>query len=171
MLRHSMSHLIALSAALALGLGSAHAADSGSSYQPPATPAPQAPAPAAKVDLGQARQYIAAEDWTAAIGELKRLNAVRSADWNNLLGYAYRKSARPDLSSSEYYYNQALRIDPQHIGALEYSGELYLMEGKLDLANQRLLALGQACDHRCEEYRTLYYAVEDYRKSGQAGQY
>jgi opacity protein-like surface antigen len=146
---------------LALALSSAHAADLG-----PAT----APAPAAakeKDTLAAARAQIAARNWSGAIDELKRVNATGSADWNNLMGYSLRKSKTPDLAASEKYYNDALRIDPQHRGTLEYSGELYLMKGDLSKAEQRLAALDAACNKACPEYADLKRAIERYKASGQ----
>jgi hypothetical protein len=57
------------------------------------------------------------------------------------MGYSLRKGATPDFAGAEKFYNEALRIDPKHRGALEYSGELYLRTGDLARAEQRLAAL------------------------------
>ena len=76
--------------------------------------------------LDGVRAQIAAKNWSGAIDELKRLNDTGDADWNNLMGYSLRKQATPDFAGAEKFYNEALRIDPKHRGALEYSGELYL---------------------------------------------
>jgi Flp pilus assembly protein TadD len=88
--------------------------------------------------LSAARAKIAAKDWPGAVEELKRVNDTANADWNNLMGYSLRKAGAANASESERYYNEALRIDPKHKGALEYSGELYLMMGNLPAAEQRL---------------------------------
>jgi tetratricopeptide (TPR) repeat protein len=113
--------------------------------------------------LDGVRAQIAAKNWTAAIDELKRLNDTGSADWNNLMGYSLRKSPTPDFAGAEKFYNEALRIDPQHRGALEYSGELYLQTGDLAKAEQRLAALDRACTFGCEEYTDLKKAIAQYR--------
>ena len=137
-----------------------------------ALPAPAAdtapsPAPAAPKDpLAGARAQIAAKRWPAAIDELKKVNASGSADWNNLMGYALRKQATPDLEGSERFYNEALRIDPKHRGTLEYSGELYLMKGDLPKAEQRLATLEQVCGASCEEYGDLKKAIAAYKANG-----
>ena len=47
------------------------------------------------------------------------------ADVQNLLGFAYRKNGQ--LDKAGFHYEQALRLDPKHKGALEYQGELFLM--------------------------------------------
>ena len=116
--------------------------------------------------LTPARAQIAEKNWTAAIDELKKVNATSSADWNNLMGYSLRKADPANLAEAERYYNEALRIEPKHRGALEYSGELYLMTGNLEMAEQRLAALDKACFLPCEEYTDLKRAVARYKAAG-----
>ena len=114
--------------------------------------------------LASARSKIAAGDWQAAIRELNRVSDARSADWNNLMGYSHRKMKAPDYAAAERYYDAALRIEPQHRGALEYSGELYLLLNKLPLAEARLQTLGMACARQCEEYADLAKAIAAFKK-------
>jgi hypothetical protein len=116
--------------------------------------------------LKPAREQIAGRQWAAAITELQRVNAPQDADWQNLMGYAHRKLSPPDLAAAERHYGEALRIQPRHRGALEYSGELALMKGDLATAEARLAALDQACTFSCEEYRDLKMAVERYKAQG-----
>jgi len=124
------------------------------------------PAPATIDKLAAARAQIAAKQWRVAIDELKKVNDTGSADWNNLMGYSLRKAKVPDYEAAEKYYDEALRIDPQHRGALEYSGELYLMKGDLTKAEQRLSALDKICRLPCEEYTDLKKAVQAYKSNG-----
>ena len=124
------------------------------------------PKSAAPDKLSAARTHIAQLNWSAAIGELERLNDGASADWNNLMGYSQRKAATPDYAAAERYYDAALRINPRHRGALEYSGELYLITGQLPRAEARLAALDKACLMGCEEYTDLKKAVERYKANG-----
>jgi Flp pilus assembly protein TadD len=139
---------------LSIAAGAVSAADT-----PPVAPTP--------VDtLAPARSRIAQQQWPAAIDELKRVNDVKSADWNNLMGYAHRKSKTPDLAAAERYYDEALRIDPRHRGALEYSGELYLIKGDLPRAEQRLSSLDKVCPTACEELTDLKAAVARYKAAG-----
>ncbi len=128
------------------------------------TPDPQ-PAAASRNPLGAAREHIAAKRWQAAIDELKRVNARRDADWNNLMGYALRKQPTPDLAGAERHYDEALRINPKHLGALEYSGELYLMKGDLAKAEARLQTLAGACNN-CEELEDLKKATARFKADG-----
>ena len=116
--------------------------------------------------LAQARALIAEKKWTAAREELTRVNDPGSADWNNLMGFSMRKGETWDLEASERFYDQALRIDPKHKGALEYSGELYLMKGDLPKAEERLARLDKACFLPCGEFKELKSAVEQYKVNG-----
>jgi tetratricopeptide (TPR) repeat protein len=128
-------------------------------YAADATPA----APRAVDKLKAARTEIDRKNWNAAIAELKSVNDTGSADWNNLMGYSLRKATPPDYAAAEKYYDEALRIDPKHRGALEYSGELYLMQGNLPKAEERLAALDKICFFPCEEYTDLKQAVDRYK--------
>lgn len=156
---NTLLHRVAIAALLALTAGHALAAD------PAPAPAPKATAAPAN-SLGAARALIADSKWTAAISELERVNDTGNADWNNLMGYSLRKSGAGKWSASEKFYDAALRIDPKHRGALEYSGELYLSLGDLPRAEQRLAALGQACGMSCPEYGDLKASVEHFKANG-----
>ena len=125
-----------------------------------------APAKAAADKLGAARALVAAKRWPEANAELRQLGDSASADWNNLMGYVMRKSSPPDLEGAERHYGEALRIDPRHRGALEYSGELALIKGDLPRAEQRLAALDKACMFGCEEYSDLKESVQRYKAAG-----
>lgn len=123
-------------------------------------------APATPDKLSAARAHLAAKKWTAAVDELKKVNDPSSADWNNLMGYSLRKADAANYQSAERFYNDALAIDPKHRGALEYSGELYLMNGNLPMAEDRLAKLDKACFLPCEEHRDLKAAVARYKAAG-----
>ena len=146
----------AMSFALLCGAAPIFAAD---------TPEP-APKAAAADKLAGARKQIAAKQWPAAIDELKKVSDTGSADWNNLMGYTLRKNSPPDVAGAEKFYNEALRIDPKHRGALEYSGELYLMTDNLPKAEDRLAALDKRCAHACAAYNALKKAVARYPANG-----
>lgn len=118
------------------------------------------------IKFAAVKANIADDRWIAAIDELKRMNEPGDADWNNLMGYSHRKAKKPDYDAAERYYDAALQINPQHKGALEYSGEMYLVLGRLDKAEQRLSTLDQLCKTPCFEYVMLKKAVDDYRANG-----
>ena len=147
-------------------LASVEAADSGPAPSPSPSPSPATTGAPARDNLAAARGLIAAKRWSAAIEELKRVNATDNADWNNLMGYSHRKANAPDLPAAERYYEAALRLQPQHRGALEYSGELFLMRGDLPRAEERLAQLDKACFLTCAEKRDLARAIERYKANG-----
>jgi tetratricopeptide (TPR) repeat protein len=148
-----IAHLM-FASVLALAASHAFAADPAPSKAEAASP------------LAAARAQIADKKWAAAIEELKKVNDSGSADWNNLMGYSLRKAKTPDYAAAEQYYDEALRIDPKHRGALEYSGELYLMTGDLPKAEQRLATLDKVCSFGCAEYTDLKKAVQAYKANG-----
>ena len=80
-----------------------------------------------------------------------------NADAYNLLGYAHRKVGK--LDDSAHYYERALAIDPDHKGALEYQGELFLMQDKLADAKANLEHLEKLCPEDCEEREDLAEAI------------
>lgn len=124
------------------------------------------PVTAAPDKLADARTLVKAKKWSEAVAELKRVNDPASADWNNLMGFSIRRGTTPDLDASERFYNEALRINPTHRGALEYSGQLYLMKGDLATAEKRLAVLDKACTFGCEEYTDLKKAIERFKAAG-----
>jgi len=146
----------------AASLTTAHAADSA----PSRTATNSATSRMAADPLASARALIADHKWAAAIVELQRIDAKNSADWNNLMGYSHRKAKSPDYAAAERYYDAALALDPRHRGALEYSGELFLMLGDLPRAEQRLAALDKECFLPCSEYTDLKNAIAQFKASG-----
>jgi tetratricopeptide (TPR) repeat protein len=125
-----------------------------------AAPAPAAKKTEASADpLASARALIQQERWRDAITELKRIDQPQSADWNNLMGYSHRKAKTPDYAAAQQYYDVALRIDPQHRGALEYSGELALMKNELPAAQDKLASLDKVCGKSCPEFVQLKAAI------------
>ena len=125
------------------------------------------PPPAAKADpLGGARAQIAQKNWPGAIAELKRVNDSGNADWNSLMGYSLRRSATPDYAAAAGFYDAALRLNPQHRGALEYSGELFLITNDLPKAESQLAVLDKACSMSCEEAVLLKKAIDRYKANG-----
>ncbi len=153
-------HYRSLAAAALLTL--AHAAVIAADTAPQPTPSRSA----APDPLAGARRHIQAHQWPAALEELRRLNAAGNADWNNLMGYALRKQATPDLAGAQQHYDTALRLNPQHRGALEYSGELALMKGDLATAEARLATLSPLCSTPCEELDDLKKAISRYKAGG-----
>ena len=61
-----------------------------------------------------------------------------------------------EFEKAEKYYLKALKINDQHIGALEYLGELYYETGRLKEAFELLDRLESAAGKDSEEYLELF---------------
>lgn len=124
------------------------------------------PASAGDNRMADAEKAVKAKDWNKAIGLLNRVvaDSPKNADAYNYLGYSHRKLGNRDQALT--YYNHALYLDPNHRGALEYLGELYLDMSDLPKAEEQLSKLSKICGPRCAEYRELQEAVAKF-KSGQ----
>jgi len=68
-------------------------------------------------------------------------------------GYAWRKKG--DYARAETYYRQALAIDPKHIGATEYYGELKVARGDVAGARLMLARLDKLCAYGCADAEEL----------------
>jgi tetratricopeptide (TPR) repeat protein len=117
--------------------------------------------------LAPYQQLIEEEKYQAAIDKLQAAlkDAPNDADLLNLTAYSQRKLQRFDEALVNY--QKALQIDPDHLGANEYLGELYLQLGQLDKALERLEVLDKECFFGCEEYDDLKEAIEKYRTGNQ----
>ncbi len=117
-----------------------------------------------------AKQYAKAQreikkgDYQDAIELLRKVvrKQPKNADAYNLLGYSYRKLKRFDAAHK--YYSRSLNIDPNHKGALEYLGELYVDTGDLKNAEAMLARLAAVCPSGCEEKDDLSEKIVAYKK-------
>jgi tetratricopeptide (TPR) repeat protein len=111
-----------------------------------------APSKPADPNFGQAKALIEARNYAPALPLLQQVVAKdpRNADAFNLLGLP--PASRAIRKGSLQYYNQALTLDPKHIGAHEYAGEAYLMLDRLPEAEQHLARLDSLCVFGCTEY-------------------
>lgn len=105
-----------------------------------------------------AKSAVDAKDYATAKPILVQLTVDEpgNADAWNLLGYSNRKMGNMDAAAVAY--KTALKINPGHLGALEYQGEMYVELGKLDLAKANLEALKGLCGD-CEEFEDLEKAL------------
>jgi tetratricopeptide (TPR) repeat protein len=92
----------------------------------------------------KAYKLIDEKKYAEAYKELKSLGSPGSSDdLNNLLGFTARKSGNLDAASR--YYAAALEINPKHVGALQYQGELFITLGQVDKAKDNLERIGKIC--------------------------
>ena len=82
----------------------------------------------------------------------------KQADKFNLLGFTARKSG--NLQAAGEYYERALEINPKHIQALEYQGELFLQLGEIEQAKKNLEKINEICWLVCKEKNMLKSAIE-----------
>ena len=109
-------------------------------------------------DLVSVRAKIKAKDYKAALAELTpMLETNQHADVYNLMGFALRKTG--DYKQAYTFYRKALDFDPEHKGALEYLGELYVETGQVDKARENLALLKKLCPVGCEEMFDLEEAI------------
>jgi len=128
------------------------------------------PAPTAKSrTYEEAERAVKAKDYAKAIPLLQKalMDDSKDADANNLLGYSYRKTG--NAQSAMAYYQRALQLNPNHKGANEYLGQLYVELKDLPKAEERLAKLAQLCPPAtCEEYRDLKQSIDQAKAGGTA---
>lgn len=108
-----------------------------------------------------ASKYIAAvrlineARYEDAIADLHKAAAIVGPhpDILNYLGYSHRKLGL--MEKAQDYYAQALSLDPEHRGANEYLGELYLEIGEIEKAKRQLAKLDKLCGFGCIEREDL----------------
>ena len=109
----------------------------------------------------KAEKLIKSYEFEKAIKALNKLltetpDGYTKADLYNYLGYASRKQKKPNSEKAEKYYLKALKINDNHIGALEYLGELYYEMDRLEEAFELLDRLESAAGKDSEEYLELF---------------
>jgi tetratricopeptide (TPR) repeat protein len=136
--------LSAVLAGTALGAGDLRAVDTITSKDAP--------------DLTSVRAKLKARDFKGALAELTPMLAVyQHADVYNLMGFALRKTG--DYEHAYTFYRKALDFNPEHKGALEYLGELYVETRQIDKAKDNVLLLKKLCPGGCEELSDLEAAI------------
>ena len=120
-------------------------------------------APADLIDVNEtmntARAFIEQGELEKATEQLRKVvdEDKSNADAWNLLGYSWRKLN--ENRKSKKSYARALKLDPNHKGALEYQGELFIKLGERDKANDNLARLKTLCPSGCEELDNLSRAL------------
>ncbi len=106
-----------------------------------------------------AERLIYKERFAEAIEKLDKVLSrdKMNADAWNLFGYASRNTG--NLVSADKAYARALDLDPEHRGALEYQGEMFIMQGRIDKAENNLAKLEILCPDSCAELEDLAEAI------------
>jgi predicted Zn-dependent protease len=121
----------------------------------------ETPATATVADVDSARTLVDAQKFDEALPMLRQLDqqSPDNPDILNLIGFSLRKTGKMDEALG--YYTRALALNPTHLGANEYLGELYLETRQPDKAKERLAVLRQACGD-CEEFEDLSAQIDRY---------
>jgi Flp pilus assembly protein TadD len=129
------------------------------------TPAPVAsPSEAYGEYMTLGRAAVKASNWSRAIREFEAAvkTLPKEADGHNMLAFSLRNKG--DYKRAKVEYDEALRLNPKHLGAHEYIGELYLKTNQLAEAEKHLAILEQLCTKKCEEYEDLAGKIVAFKK-------
>jgi tetratricopeptide (TPR) repeat protein len=123
---------------------------------------------AADPDMRKGDAAVVERRFEDALASYKRVldRDPENADAWSQTGFAHRKLGQ--FEKSLLAYQHALEIQPFHLGANEYLGELYLQTDQVEKAAEMASILRRACPNGCEELTALDAAIEAYRKSGGA---
>lgn len=80
---------------------------------------------------------------------------------HNLMGYTQRNLGEFDAAMQSY--NTALKFDANHMGTLEYQGELFLKLNDKESAEKNLARLKDVCPTGCEAHDVLQAAIERFK--------
>ena len=119
-------------------------------------------------DLGPAYESARklAEDgkYAEAIAALNALGKAEDPRVLNWLGYSTRKMGK--AAEALVFYDKALSLAPDFVGAHEYRGEAYVMLGETDKAKAALAEIAKLCGNTtCPEHVALAKAIEGGAKS------
>lgn len=120
----------------------------------------------ANPDWQKAVTAIKDGQYAVALPKLRKVVAKdpQNADAWNYIGFSLRKMGQ--FKEAHVAYDKALKIKPEHLGALEYLGELYLQENNLKMAEVQLKKLDAACFFGCNEYRELKSRIAAFKNKG-----
>ena len=90
------------------------------------------------------KALIYTEKYVEAYENLTTLVVKKNEDdRQNLLGFTARKSG--NYKKAAKHYEAALKLNPKHLGALEYQGELFIALGEYDKAETNLNRIKNLC--------------------------
>ncbi len=117
-------------------------------------------------DLESILGLIDEGEYYGAIDQLhvKLDNDQDNPDILSLLGYSYRKVL--NYEDALTFYQSALRVEPEHMGANQHLGELYVETDQLDKAQGQLELLDSLSLFASSEYAQLKESIEQYRRKG-----
>ncbi|MBV9045035.1 MAG: tetratricopeptide repeat protein [Alphaproteobacteria bacterium] len=161
---HKLLGVVGTIAALAALTGPSFSMGGGSNggYSGGSNNLPAASSSSPTDDYTVAVRLIKHEQYNEAFPHLLMALASKpgDADILNYLGYTKRMTG--DFPASLAYYKRALTADPNHKGAHEYLGELYLQMNDKASAMQEAATLATLCPSGCDERDTLDKKIAAY---------
>lgn len=133
-------------AAMMMSLVSSAGAVGSSDYSSPSTGVLQA-----------VNQLLKQKRYADAYLKLQNIVGAPEDDRQNLLGFSARKQGKYEIAAG--HYEKALTLNPRHLGALEYQGELFIALGQIEKAQANLSKLMRYCASTCSEANTLRKAI------------
>jgi tetratricopeptide (TPR) repeat protein len=121
--------------------------------------------PAVNPDYVAAVAHVDAGRFADAVPLLQKVVAAEpeNADAYNYLGFTHRKLGK--TTEAYEFYKTALKLNPEHLGAREYLGELYLQLKDLPDAETQLAELKRLCPKGCEQLEDLEKEIAEYKKA------
>lgn len=109
--------------------------------------------------LAAAEKLIKRRKYAKAAEELKIITGKDAGNANawNLYGFASRKDG--DTATARRAYDKALALDPGHLGANAYLGELFIQTGDIEGAKAQLRKLEKLCPQGCKAKSELEQAL------------
>ena len=110
----------------------------------------------------EAKTLVKKKEFDKAVVMLEELlkDGKNASNPDVLNDYAYSLRNLKQYDKAEKFYLDALKIKPNHVGANEYLGELYLITKRPEEAKKRLEVL-KTCN--CEEYKELKEKIAKYK--------
>jgi Flp pilus assembly protein TadD len=160
-MRNLMACLVA--GALALTVPATAAGGGGGGGSMPS--APSGPQVDLRGEYKSGLEALGVQNYKKAIKHFRTVTggAPKLADAHNWLGYSYRKSG--DKKAALKSYLKALKLEPNHAGANEYLGELYLEQKDLPKAEERMAVLNSCCA-ATSQAKQLADALTEYKSGG-----
>lgn len=117
------------------------------------------------VSIGDVKRSVDRGDYRKAISKAQEYlqENSRSADAYNYIGYSHRQLG--ETGDARAAYDRALSIDPNHVGAHEYYGELEIKVGNMAAAEAHLGKLTMICGS-CAEQKMLSGKIAQAKAGG-----
>ena len=163
---NSLKHTLATTILILACAGNSYAAesysDSGSSDKYDSTGQPLTKA---QKDIKLITVSLGKNDYESGYKLAKKATELypNNPDAWNYLGFSSRKLGKYD--ESEMAYTEALSINPEHVGAMEYYGELHLTLKRPEKAKLLLAQLKSLCSFNCTEMKQLEKAIKNYENN------